>query len=100
VQELSVAIHEAQETVQQQQQQVTQLQQQVNDAAEERRLVEKKGVVVTRDLRRQLASERRRVEKLQERLRDLNSENKVNTSLSDMNHRGGMYLVLIFLCVT
>lgn len=90
VQEVNATLLETREAMRQQQQQLTLLQQQVNDAAEERRLVEKKGVVVTRDLRRQLASERRRSEKLQERLRELNSENKVNTSLSDINQKTGM----------
>lgn len=50
------------------------LEQQLHDAGEEKQLVEKKGIAVMKDLRRQLAAERKRSEKLQERMRDLLNE--------------------------
>lgn len=48
--------------------------QQLHDAGEEKQLAEKKGIAVMKDLRRQLAAERKRSEKLQERMRDLLNE--------------------------
>jgi cell division protein FtsB len=50
------------------------LEQQLHDAGEEKQLAEKKGIAVMKDLRRQLAAERKRSEKLQERMRDLLNE--------------------------
>jgi hypothetical protein len=46
------------------------VEQQLHDAEEEKQLAEKKGNAVMKDLRRQLAAERKRSEKLQERMRD------------------------------
>jgi predicted nucleic acid-binding Zn-ribbon protein len=53
---------------------VSRLEQQLCDAEEEKQLVEKKVNAVMKDLRRQLAAERKRSEKLQERMRDLLNE--------------------------
>ena len=53
---------------------IARLEQQVHDAGEEKLLLEKKGAAVTKDLRRQLGAERKRAEKLQERLRDVLNE--------------------------
>ncbi|XP_069692882.1 GRIP1-associated protein 1-like [Periplaneta americana] len=50
------------------------LEQQLHDAGEEKQLAEKKGAAVMKDLRRQLAAERKRAEKLQERMRDVLNE--------------------------
>jgi len=46
------------------------LRQEVTDAAEERRIVDRKAAAATKDLRRQLAAEKTRSDRLQERLRD------------------------------
>jgi hypothetical protein len=53
---------------------VSRLEQQLHDAVEEKQLAEKKGAAVMKDLRRQLAAERKRAEKLQEHVRDLLNE--------------------------
>jgi hypothetical protein len=53
---------------------VSRLEQQLHDAVEEKQLAEKKGAAIMKDLRRQLAAERKRAEKLQERMRDLLNE--------------------------
>jgi hypothetical protein len=53
---------------------LSRLEQQLCDAEEEKQLAEKKGNAVMKDLRRQLAAERKRSEKLQERMRDLLNE--------------------------
>lgn len=50
------------------------LEQQLHDAGEEKKLQEKKGAAVMKDLRRQLAAERKRAEKLQERMQDILNE--------------------------
>lgn len=50
------------------------LEQQLRDAEVEKQLAGKKGAAVMKDLQRQLAAERKRAEKLQERIRDLLNE--------------------------
>lgn len=50
------------------------LEQQLRDAEVEKQLAGKKGAAVMKDLQRQLASERKRAEKLQDRIRDLLNE--------------------------
>lgn len=59
------------------------LEQQLRDAEEEKQLAGKKGAAVMKDLQRQLAAERKRAEKLQDRIRDLlNEGTRVNTGSS------------------
>lgn len=53
---------------------VSRLEQHLRDAVEEKQLAERKGAAVMKDLRRQLAAERKRAEKLQERVHDLLNE--------------------------
>jgi len=48
--------------------------QQLRDAEVEKQLAGKKGAAVMKDLQRQLAAERKRAEKLQDRIRDLLNE--------------------------
>ena len=56
------------------------LQQQLHDAEVEKQLAGKKGAAVMKDLQRQLAAERKRAEKLQDRIRDiLNEGARINT---------------------
>ena len=43
---------------------------QVKDSVDEKRIHERKGAAVTKDLRRQLAQERRRADRLQQALQD------------------------------
>jgi cell division protein FtsB len=55
----------------------------LRDAEEEKQLAGKKGAAVMKDLQRQLAAERKRAEKLQDRIRDLlNEGTRVNTGSS------------------
>jgi len=67
-------LESAQSEVQKKDERLTRLEQQLHDAGEEKHLAEKKVAAVMKDLRRQLAAERKRVEKLQERMRDLLNE--------------------------
>jgi predicted nucleic acid-binding Zn-ribbon protein len=73
------------------------LEQQLHDAEEEKQLAGKKGAAVMKDLQRQLAAERKRAEKLQDRIRDiLNEGTRVNTGSFPMysvyNRNGGNFL--------
>ncbi|KAJ9579095.1 hypothetical protein L9F63_024801 [Diploptera punctata] len=62
------------------------LEQQIHDSQEEKILLEKKGAAMTKDLRRQLGAERKRAEKLQERLHDvLNEGSHPKTELNKSN---------------
>ena len=49
---------------------VTQLKQEIKDNLEERKISEKKGHALVKDLKRQLQQERNKNEKLQERMKD------------------------------
>lgn len=53
---------------------LSRLEQQLRDAEVEKQLAGKKGASVMKDLQRQLAAERKRAEKLQDRIRDLLNE--------------------------
>lgn len=72
------------------------LEQQLRDAEEEKQLAGKKGAAVMKDLQRQLAAERKRAEKLQDRIRDLlNEGTRINTgsfSIYSVYNRNGKFL--------
>jgi hypothetical protein len=61
------------------------LKQKINDDIEERKIHEKKGVMMVKELKRQLTSERKRAEKLQKKLQDLLSESSFNSVTMDGN---------------
>jgi predicted RNase H-like nuclease (RuvC/YqgF family) len=50
---------------------IQELQQEIQDGLDARKIHEKKGMTVVRDLKKQLHAEKKRVEKLQERLQEL-----------------------------
>lgn len=69
-----------QRDIEQKDEAVNRLEQQVHDAEVEKQLAGKKGAAVMKDLQRQLAAERKRAEKLQDRIRDLlNEGTRINT---------------------
>ena len=55
--------------------------QEILDGIEERKIHEKKGVVIVKELKRTLQSERKRADKLQERLQELLNESTSNISV-------------------
>ena len=52
---------------------------QVKDSVDEKRIHERKGASITKDLRRQLAQERRRADRLQQALQDTSFSDKPGT---------------------
>ncbi|CAD5123221.1 DgyrCDS11580 [Dimorphilus gyrociliatus] len=68
---------------------IQQLQQNISDSIDERRLHEKKGMTVVKDLKRQLQSEKKRTEKLQERLQEVLSKYDVPVDLTTERDREG-----------
>ncbi|XP_062614719.1 GRIP1-associated protein 1-like [Saccostrea cucullata] len=63
---------------------ISKLKQEIKDGTEDKRLHEKKGQTMLKDLKRQLVSERKRAEKLQDRLQEVLSENKMNKSVEEL----------------
>ncbi|KAL4226241.1 regulation of modification of synaptic structure [Mactra antiquata] len=63
---------------------VKKLKQEVKDGLNERMVHEKKGKSVLKDLKKQLHGERKRVEKLQERLQEVLSNGSHNRSIEDL----------------
>jgi chromosome segregation ATPase len=62
------------------------LNQRIVDDIEDRKIHDKKGVLMVKELKRQLHSERKRADKLQERLHELLNESTASIS-SDIQHR-------------
>ncbi|KAI0215582.1 GRIP1-associated protein 1 [Lamellibrachia satsuma] len=67
-----------------QEQVVEQLRQDIKDGLEDRKLQEKKRASTTRDLKRQLQAERRKVEKLQERLQQVLTDTKSRPTMEEL----------------
>lgn len=65
---------------------VIKLQQELKDSVDERKIHEKKGLSMVKDLKRQLQIERKRAEKLQERLQEILSDQ--NRSVDDILQTG------------
>lgn len=65
---------------------VSKLKQEIKDGTEDKKLHEKKGQTMMKDLKRQLVSERRRAEKLQDRLQEVlsDSRNTCTKSVEDL----------------
>lgn len=83
-------ISERDETLQELRAEIDKLRTNVKDAVEERKIHEKKGLMMVKELKRQAHQERKRAEKLQERLKqyldadapvDLNASSKSNCSM-------------------
>ncbi|XP_074873513.1 GRIP1-associated protein 1 isoform X2 [Carettochelys insculpta] len=63
---------------------ISQLRQEVKDTVDEQRILEKKGSTVLKDLKRQLQLERKRADKLQERLQDVLTNSKTRTGIEEL----------------
>ncbi|XP_078676958.1 GRIP1-associated protein 1-like isoform X2 [Branchiostoma floridae x Branchiostoma belcheri] len=87
---LQFSLQELQETKDQLQETINKLQQETKDGVDERRIVEKKGMSMVKDLKRQLHLERKRCEKLQERLQQVLSERNGQAGIEDLLHPSGL----------
>ncbi|XP_056396869.1 GRIP1-associated protein 1 isoform X2 [Hyla sarda] len=63
---------------------IERLKQDIKDAADGQRILEKKGSSALKDLKRQLHLERKRADKLQERLQEILTNSKTRTGLEDL----------------
>ncbi|XP_077319383.1 GRIP1-associated protein 1-like isoform X3 [Lithobates pipiens] len=63
---------------------IEQLRQEVKDTTDGQRIVEKRGSAALKDLKRQLHLERKRADKLQERLQEILTNSKTRTGLEDL----------------
>ncbi|XP_073496442.1 GRIP1-associated protein 1 isoform X3 [Phyllobates terribilis] len=63
---------------------IEQLRQDVKDTADGQRILEKRGSAALKDLKRQLHLERKRADKLQERLQEILTNSKTRTGLEDL----------------
>ncbi|KAJ8302003.1 hypothetical protein KUTeg_020990 [Tegillarca granosa] len=66
------------------QNEVQSLKQNVKDGVDERKIHEKKGMAMVKDLKRQLQAERKRAEKLQNKLEEILSDSKNNRSMEEL----------------
>eukprot|EP00058_Branchiostoma_floridae_P008998 XP_002594486.1 hypothetical protein BRAFLDRAFT_87677 [Branchiostoma floridae] len=91
LEKLQGSLQELQGTKDQLQETITKLQQETKDGVDERKIVEKKGMSMVKDLKRQLHLERKRCEKLQERLQQVLSErNGQAVGIEDLLHSSGL----------
>ncbi|CAH1784285.1 unnamed protein product, partial [Owenia fusiformis] len=66
---------------------ITQLKQEIKDQIDDKKIHEKKGASMTKDLKRQIQSERKRADKLQERLQEaLSVDSKSRQSVEELLH--------------
>ncbi|CAL8369905.1 unnamed protein product [Lota lota] len=63
---------------------IEKLKQEIKDTVEGQRILEKKGSAALKDLKRQLQSERKRADKLQERLQEILTNSKTRTGLEEL----------------
>ncbi|XP_050411928.1 GRIP1-associated protein 1 [Patella vulgata] len=63
---------------------VSSLRQEIKDGVGDKKLHEKKGLTMIKDLKRQLHAERKRTEKLQERLQEVLTDSKDRQSMEDL----------------
>ncbi|XP_066285082.1 GRIP1-associated protein 1-like isoform X2 [Branchiostoma lanceolatum] len=87
---LQGSLQELQDTKDQLQETINKLQQVTKDGVDERKIVEKKGMSMVKDLKRQLHLERKRCEKLQERLQQILSERNGQAGIEDLLHPSGL----------
>ncbi|XP_049608745.1 GRIP1-associated protein 1 isoform X4 [Syngnathus scovelli] len=63
---------------------ITKLKQEIKDTVDGQRIIEKKGSAALKDLKRQLHLERKRADKLQERLQEILTNSKSRTGLEEL----------------
>ncbi|CAM5072581.1 unnamed protein product, partial [Natator depressus] len=63
---------------------ISQLRQEVKDTVDGQRILEKKGSATLKDLKRQLQLERKRADKLQERLQEILTNSKTRTGIEEL----------------
>ncbi|KAK3102118.1 hypothetical protein FSP39_008912 [Pinctada imbricata] len=63
---------------------IKKLKQELKDGVEEKKIHEKKGKTMIKDLKRQVHAERKRAEKLQDKLQEVLTENHHNKSIEDL----------------
>ncbi|XP_029635246.1 GRIP1-associated protein 1 [Octopus sinensis] len=63
---------------------INKLQQEIKDSVDEKKIHEKKGLTMLKDLKRQLHTERKRAEKLQERLQEILTDPKNRQGVDDL----------------
>ncbi|KAM9786334.1 GRIP1-associated protein 1 [Neosynchiropus ocellatus] len=63
---------------------ITKLKQEIKDTVDGQRILEKKGSAALKDLKRQLQLERKRADKLQERLQEILTNSKTRTGLEEL----------------
>ncbi|KAM9474986.1 GRIP1-associated protein 1 isoform 3-T3 [Clarias gariepinus] len=63
---------------------IAKLKQEIRDTVDEQRILEKKGSSALKDLKRQLHLERKRADKLQERLQEILTNSKTRTGLEEL----------------
>ncbi|XP_075268088.1 GRIP1-associated protein 1 isoform X2 [Opisthocomus hoazin] len=87
--ELQAALGEAQRQRELQEAEGRALRQELKDVRDGQRILEKKGSAALKDLKRQLQLERRRADRLQERLQELLAPTRARTGLEELGLEGG-----------
>ncbi|XP_069501590.1 GRIP1-associated protein 1 isoform X1 [Ambystoma mexicanum] len=77
-------LSEAQREKDEQVETMNRLRQEIKDTVDGQRILEKKGSAALKDLKRQLQLERKRADKLQERLQEILTNSKTRTGLEDL----------------
>ncbi|RWS07133.1 GRIP1-associated protein 1-like protein [Dinothrombium tinctorium] len=85
--ELVNEIEELKSNISSKEQAINDLHQQVVDIIEERKIHEKKGLMMVKELKRQLHSERKRAEKLQEKLQEALNEKSISAVTVDIHNK-------------
>ncbi|KAM6289201.1 LOW QUALITY PROTEIN: GRIP1-associated protein 1 [Aegotheles albertisi] len=89
VQELGVALGDAERQRELQEAEGRALRQELKDVRDGQRILEKKGSATLKDLKRQLQLERRRADRLQERLQELLTPTRTRSGLEELGLEGG-----------
>ncbi|XP_064331549.1 GRIP1-associated protein 1 isoform X2 [Phalacrocorax carbo] len=87
--ELQAALGEAERQRELQEAEGRALRQELKDVRDGQRILEKKGSAALKDLKRQLQLERRRADRLQERLQELLAPNRARSGLEELGLEGG-----------
>ncbi|XP_064605095.1 GRIP1-associated protein 1-like [Liolophura sinensis] len=91
IQEHERVEEELKSEVKSKQESVEKLKQEIKDSVDEKKIHEKKGVTMLKDLKRQLHAERKRAEKLQERLQEVLSESR-NKGMEELFNQSDLSL--------
>ncbi|XP_069739291.1 GRIP1-associated protein 1, partial [Phaenicophaeus curvirostris] len=89
LEELQAALAEAEQQRERLESEGRALRQELKDVRDGQRILEKKGSAALKDLKRQLQLERRRGDRLQERLQELLAPNRNRTGLEELGLEGG-----------